>query len=172
MGNLRNIIKSNLRKILNEEFEISSVEDFEEALLNLATLDLEDGQVIYPKISNRKQNYLFGGRNYNLYLLDKNELPNNGPFEISIQDDDEDVIGFIRGNKKNNIISFNLIHIKEDYRGLGIGTDIYETFLNDGFIIMSDDEITDSTYSIYNSLVKYGGIKPIVFDDGRVGLKK
>jgi hypothetical protein len=171
MGNLRNVIKSNLRKILNEEFEISSVEDFEEALLNLATLDLEDNQVGYPKINNRKQNYLFGGRNYDLYILDKEALPNSGPFEISIQDND-DVIGFIRGSKKNNIISFNLIHIKEDYRGLGIGTNIYETFLNDGFIIKSDDEITDSTYSIYNSLVKYGGIKPIVFDDGRVGLKK
>jgi hypothetical protein len=168
---LRKFIATTIRECLNENFNIVDRTDFKYALLDLATLDLEDGQVRYPKIEGRKQNYLFGGNLYDLYILDKNSLPSSGPFEIVIENDNSDVIGFIRGTKSGKIISFNLIHIKEDYRGNEIGTEIYENFLNDGYIIKSDDEITDSTYSLYDKLAIYG-YKPIVFDDGRVGLKK
>lgn len=163
------------KKMLKEDknsFEIASKEDFNDALLDLATLDLEDDQVSYPKIDGKKLKFLFGGNNYYLFLLDRETLPSHGAFEAIIEDDSDNVIGFLRGTKSDKIISFNLIHIKEENRGSGIGTDIYEKFLNDGYIIKSDDEITDSTYSLYDNLVKAYGYQPIIFDDGRVGLKK
>ena len=164
-------IKTTLFEYLKESYSITNKEDFEDKLLDLATLDLEDDQVRYPNLSNKEQNHLFGGNTYDLYIINRESLPSSGPFEISIENNDGDVIGFIRGTKSDDIISFNLIHIKEEYRGSGIGTEIYEKFLNDGYIIKSDKEITDSTYSIYTKLVLYG-YTPIVFDDGRVGIKK
>jgi hypothetical protein len=172
MSNLiKKIIKESIKKYLNESYNIVDRSDFKDALLDLATLDLEDGQVRYPKIEGRKQKHLFGGNSFDLYILDRDTLPSSGAFEIIIENNDNDIIGFIRGTKGGNIISFNLIHIKEDYRGSGIGTEIYEKFLNSGYVIKSDNEITDSTYSLYDKLVVYG-YKPIIFDDGRVGLKK
>lgn len=168
---MKKFIITTLREYLNEDYKIVDRSDFKDALLDLATLDLEDEQVRYPKIGNRTQSYLFGGNNYDLYILDRDELPTSGSFEIIIENNDKDIIGFIRGTKNENIISINLIHIKEDYRGNGIGTEIYENFLNDGYIIKSDTEITDSTYSLYDRMVIYG-YTPIIFDDDRVGLKK
>ena len=170
---LREYITTAIRGYLNEqqEYNLIKAEKFKDILLDLATLDLEDSQVRYPKIEGRNQSYLLGGNNYDLYLLDRDSLPSVGPFEIFIMNDDEDVIGFILGTKNNQMISFNLIHIIEEYRGSGIGTDIYEKFLNGGYVIKSDKEITDSTYSMYDRLLIYG-YKPIIFDDGRVGLIK
>lgn len=168
---IKKFIKTSLHKYLNEQDEhIVSKEEFEDALLNLATLDLEDSQVRYPKTQGRELSYLFGGNEYDLYLLDKPTLPSSGPFEILIEDKD-DVIGFIRGTKASGVISFNLIHIMPEYRGNGIGTDIYEKFLNQGYTIISDNEITDETYSMYSRLQLYG-YKPLIFSDGRVGLVK
>jgi hypothetical protein len=152
-------------------YRVVDKETFNNAILNLTTLDLEDDQVRYPKVSDREQNHLFGSMGYDLYVLDRNGLPDSGSFEIVIENNDQEIIGFIRGTKSNNVISFNLIHIKEEYRGSGVGTDIYEKFLNDGFIIKSDTEITDSTYSLYDRMVK-SGFKALIFNDGRVGLKK
>lgn len=167
----RKFIATTIREYLNENYNIVDRSDFKDTLIDLATLDLEDSQVRYPKIEGRKQKHLFGGNSYDLYVLDRNSLPSSGSFEIVIENNINDIIGFIRGTKSGNIISFNLIYIKEDYRGSGIGTEIYENFLNDGYIIKCDDEITDSTYSLYDTLVVYG-YKPLIFDDGRVGLKK
>lgn len=152
------------------EYKIVDKTEFEDALLDLSTLDLEDDQVRYPSTNNINKTLLFVGKNYDLYILEREELPISGAFEIMIEDGDE-IIGFIRGTKNKEIISFNLIHIKEEYRGKGIGTDIYEKLLNEGFIIKSDTEITDSTYSLYSKLVVYGYI-PLIFNDGCVGLKK
>jgi hypothetical protein len=167
---LTEFITITITEYLKEQFTIADPEDFNDALLNLSTLDLEDDQVRYPKMDGVKKSFLFGGNNYNLLILNRTTLPVSGSFEIEIENDDE-TIGFIRGTKSNKIISFNLIHIKEDFRGSGIGTDIYEKFLNLGYTIKSDKEITDSTYSMYDRLVVYG-YKPIIFDDGRVGLTK
>ena len=167
--NNKKYIMTSLYEYLNESYRIVTKPEFEDVLLDLSTLDLEDDQVRYPKNYNY-ETHLFGGKNYDLYILEREELPISGSFEILIEDGDE-IIGFIRGNKNKEIISFNLIHIKEEYRGKGIGTDIYEKFLNDGFIIKSDSEITDSTYSLYTRLLIYG-YTPIIFNDGRVGLKK
>lgn len=114
---------------------------------------------------------MFGGTNYYLFILERKALPSSGPFEIIVEDYDDNIIGFIRGTKKDKVVSFNLIHIKEDNRGSGIGTGIYQKFLDNGFIIKSDSEITDDTYSMYDKLVIYG-YKPLIFTDGRVGLKK
>lgn len=164
-------ILTTIQEYLNESYNVVDRSEFKDSLLDLATLDLEDEQVRYPKIEGRKQKHLFGGNKYDLYILDRTMLPSSGAFEIIIENNDNEIIGFIRGNKSGKIVSFNLIHIKEDYRGEGIGTDIYEKFLNHGYVIKSDDEITDSTYSLYDRLVIYG-YKPIIFDDGRVGLKK
>lgn len=164
-------IKKTLIDFLAEQYKVVNREDFKDSLLDLATLDLEDDQVHYPNMDNRKQTHLFSGSNYDLYLLDRDELPISGSYEINITNNDGDTIGFIRGTKSDNILSFNLIHIKEDYRGSGIGTDIYENFLNDGYIIRSDSEITSDTYSMYDRLAAYG-YTPILFDDDRVGLMK
>lgn len=101
--------------------------------MDLCTLNLEDDQVRYPNYIGKDENYIDGGNNYNLYILNREELPEFGSFEIVIRNDDDDVIGFIRGTKTDKIISFNLIHIKEEHRGNGIGTDIYEKFLEEGY---------------------------------------
>lgn len=166
----RKFIKTKYEYI-KEQYEAVDRSEFKRVLLDLATLDLEDDQIRYPKIGDRKQTHLFGENNYDLYILDRPKLPDSGPFEIIIDDNDDNIIGFIRGTKDKNIISFNLIHIKDEHRGGGIGTDIYEHFLKDGYIIKSDTEITDSTYSLYDRLVIYG-YTPILFDDNRVGLMK
>lgn len=171
MNRIKQIIKEEII-LLEYDYKIADKEEFDDLLHDLTTLDLEDDQVIYPKnINDRKQKYLFGGNDYNLLILDRPSLPSAGPFEVVIVNDDDLIIGFIRGTKRDNIISINLIHIKEEHRGRGIGTDIYETLLNDGYIIRSDDEITDATYSIYSGLLYYNYI-PIIFNDGRAGLKK
>lgn len=154
-------------KPINEATE----EEFDDAALNLATLDLEDDQVRYPKTDGRNSTFIDGGTGYNLYILDKEEIPEAGPFEISIENDEGDQIGFIRATTSNKVISINLIHIKEAFRGNGIGTDIYEKLLNNGYTLKSDSEITDSTYSLYSRLAKYG-YKRLVYPDGRIGLKK
>lgn len=156
---------------INESVDTKTNRKFKNALLNLATLDLEDDQVRYPRTDGKKLTHLLGGNEYDLYILDRTELPLSGAFEIIICDNDDNIIGFIRGTKNRKTISFNLIHIKEEYRRNGIGTAIYEKFLDNGYIIMSDDEITDATYSMYDRLLLYG-YKPIVYRDGRVGLKK
>lgn len=166
-------IKGFVFKIISEQlsggYTVVEKEEFKDALLDLATLSLEDDQVRYPKFDNKNKSYLFGGSNYDLFVLNKNGLQERGPFEMIIEQDNE-VIGFMRGTKKaNKTISFNLVHIKDEYRGNEIGTDIYQEFLNDGYTIKSDKEITDSTYSVYLKLLSYG-YRPIVFDDDTVGL--
>lgn len=168
---VKKIVESTVKQFLSEQFTVANKEEFNDALLDLTTLDMEDEQVRYTKTANRKLTHLFGGNNYDLYLIDRKSLPSSGPFEISILDNDNETIGFIRGTKSNKVISFNLIHIQSDFRGDGIGTDIYEQFLKDGFIFKSDDEITDATYSMYDRLIRYG-YTPLIFNDGRVGVKK
>lgn len=168
------LLKEYITKLLREssnEYEEVDKETFEDALLDLSTLSLEDNQVRYPKIENKTESYLFGGNLYDLYILDRDSLPSSGSFEIIIKDNDDEIIGFIRGNKKDEIISFNLIHINEDSRGKGIGTDIYEKLLKDNYIIKSDSEITDDTYNMYDKL-SYYGYQRLKFNDGTVGLKK
>jgi hypothetical protein len=153
------------------EYVIVDKETFKDALLDLATLDLEDNQVGFPN-SDVEQNHLFGGNNYDLYILNRLDFPNSGSFEILINNNDEEVIGFIRGNKLNKIISFNMIYINEEFRGKGIGFDIYLKLLNQGYIIKSDSKITNMTYDVYYKLVIYYDYIPIIFNDNRVGVKK
>jgi GNAT superfamily N-acetyltransferase len=160
----------NINKILLES-DGDNVEDFKEALLNLATLDLEDDQVRIPKFDDETDSYIFQvGKTY-IYVRNREELPSSGPFELFLLDVNDEVIGFIRGTKKGHEISFNLVYLEPERRGWGIGYDIYEYFLNNGYTIKSDSEITDGTYSLYLKLLK-AGFKPLVFDDGRVGLTK
>lgn len=162
-----NINFENFVKLLNE----NSDEDFFNALNALNTLDLEDDQVRYPKFNEDEFGTLFSNKDCDVYLIKREEIPSSGSFECVIFNNDEEVIGFFRANTKNKIVSINLIHIQEYFRGLGIGTKIYEFFLENGYTIKSDTEITDSTVAMYERLYK-SGYKPIVFDDGRVGLKK
>ena len=75
--------------------------EMEDALSDITTLDLEDSQVRYPNSNNITETYLFGGKNYDLYLINKDEL-RIGPFEIFIKDGDEEIIGFIRGTHFNS----------------------------------------------------------------------
>lgn len=170
-------LRKEISKILSENFsdnkgyEFIDSELFMDKLLDLATLDLEDSQVNYPYVEGREKAYIMGGDNYDLYILDRDSIPSSGPFEILITDNDEETIGFIRGTKRSDAISFNLIHIDEERRGSGIGTDIYEKMLDSGYIIKSDREITDSTYSMYDRLLK-SGYRPLLFSDMTVGLIK
>jgi hypothetical protein len=167
---MNNLIAS-IRKILSEQFGDTDVEDFKDALLSLATLNLEDGQVRYPAFNKETDGYLFDVDYASIYIRNKKEMSNRGPFELFILDEDENQIGFIRGTKSGTVISFNLIFLSEESRGSGIGTSIYEHFLDSGFTMKSDSEITDSTYSLYLKLLGMG-YTPMVFEDGRVGLKK
>lgn len=170
-------LRKEISKVLSEHFSDNKSyraidsELFMDKLLDLATLDLEDGQVNYPYTEDREKSYIMGGNSYDLYILDRDDIPSSGPFEILITDDDEEVIGFIRGTKRGNVVSFNLIHISEEHRGSGIGTDIYEKMLDSGYIIKSDKEITDSTYGMYDRLLN-SGYKPLLFGDMTVGLAK
>ena len=152
--------------------KIATKEEFDDAALNIATLDLEDSQVRYPKIEGREQTMVGSGKDYNLYLLDRDKMPESGAFEISIQDDNGEPIGFIRGTKSNKTISINLIHLQEQNRGKGIGTDIYEKLLDEGYTIKSDKEITDDTYSLYDRLGADKNNEKLVYSDGRIGLRK
>ena len=170
---LRKFIATTIREYLNEQLYVENedIENFKEALLNLATLDLEDDQVRIPSFNEETDSYIFQiGKTY-IHVRNRDEIPNSGPFELFILDINDDVIGFIRGTKNNKLISFNLIYLQPEKRGWGIGYDIYEYFLNNGYTIKSDDEITDGTYSLYLKLLN-NGFNPIVFDDDRVGLKK
>lgn len=167
---IRDLVKENMNSSKND-YEIVNKEDFEEALSDLATLDLEDDQVRIPGFDEDRDSYIFRIGKIYVHIRDRDEIPSAGPFELFILDVKDQPIGFIRGTVSNKIISFNLIFINKENRGWGIGTEIYEHFLNNGYIIKSDDEITDSTYSLYLKLLKKGYL-PIIFNDGRVGLKK
>jgi ribosomal protein S18 acetylase RimI-like enzyme len=167
-------IRKTVRKFLFERhtYDVVDIDDFKSALLDLATLDMEESQVGYPNLNGKKFKYLFGVNNFSLYLINRDELPLSGPFEITIDNPLDETIGFIRGTKSDNIISFNFIHILEEYRGMGIGTSIYEEFLNLGYIIKSDSEISDYTYAIYDKLVRFYGYEPLIFGDDTVGMRK
>jgi hypothetical protein len=169
--NINKYIESTIREYLNEGIENNNEEEFRDALLNLATLDLEDDQVRIPEFNEKRDSYIYQIGKIYIHIRNRNKLPVSGPFELFILDVYDEVIGFIRGTKRNKLISFNLIYLIPEKRGWGIGYDIYEYFLNNGYIIKSDTEITDGTYSIYLKLLG-NGFKPIVFDDERVGLKK
>ena len=79
-----------------KSYEIVDRDTFQTALLNLSTLELEDEQVRYPRIGNRNIKHLFGGNKYDIYILDRDKLPESGPFELTIEDNDETTIGSIR----------------------------------------------------------------------------
>jgi hypothetical protein len=162
---MKHIIKFLLRENLN------NIADFEEALDNLTTLDLEDDQVRIPEFNEDTDTYIFQIYKHYVHIRKKDELPSSGPFELFILNVNDDVIGFLRGTKNPTTISFNLVYLNEDNRGWGIATDIYEYFLNKGYIIKSDSEITQATQGLYLKLVNMG-YKPLVFDDQKVGLKK
>lgn len=164
-------------KLLNLLFEskyqyrvTTDREEYLDALLDLATLDMEDDQVHYPDVTKQKLAELYSGRYCSLYIANREELPSSGSFEIYIMDNDDEVIGFIRGTKSDKIVSFNLIYIEYESRGKGIGTEVYEMFLDDGYIMRSDDEITSDTYNMYYRLARE--YEMLLFSDGRVGLKK
>lgn len=164
-------MKKNIEKIIQEHISKEMFDEFEEALSDLATLDLEDDQVRIPPFDEETDDYVFSVGNVYVHIRKREELPSSGAFELFIVNNDDEVIGFIRGTKGGKMVSFNLIYIEPEERGWGIGTDIYKYFLDNGYVIKSDDEITDSTQSLYLNLVKAGYI-PLFFDDGRVGLKK
>ena len=155
-----------------KKFQTENVEEeFKQALDDLETLDLEDEQVRIPKFNEDSDPFIIQVGKVYLHIRNRDELPESGPFELFILNVKDEVIGFIRGTKRDNLISFNLFYIFPDERGMGIGYDIYEHFLNDGYTIKSDSEITYGTKSIYLKLLN-NGFEPIVYDDGRVGLKK
>lgn len=171
-------LKNILKQIIVEskwDYRFVDKEEFEDALGELATLDLEDDQVIIPRFNGKTDPYIFyitawrAGDIY-VHIRNRNGIPESGAFELFLLNDDE-TIGFMRGTKKDKIISFNLAFVLPEERGKGIGSAIYEYFLNDGYIIKSDTEISDGTYTIYDRLT-YDGFKPIVFEDGTVGLIK
>jgi GNAT superfamily N-acetyltransferase len=85
---------------LNENIENQDIEDFKNALSDLATLDLEDDQVRIPKFNEETDPFIFQIGNTYIHIRNRNEMPQSGPFELFILDIDDDVIGFIRGTKK------------------------------------------------------------------------
>ena len=166
------ITERQLDEIQKNKFQPEDVEEeFKQALDDLETLDLEDEQVRTPSFDEDTDSYIIQVGKVYLHIRKRDELPKSGAFELFILNTKDEVIGFIRGTKRDKLISFNLFYIFPNERGMGIGYDIYEYFLNDGYTIKSDDEITYGTKSLYLRLLN-NGFKPIIFDDGRVGLKK
>lgn len=163
-------LKSRLTESVSQNYSESSTEEFQEALSALNSLDLEDDEVRIPKYDEDTDSYIDTiGRCY-LYVRNRDELPSAGPFEIFVLNADDEIMGFFRGTKNQSLISFNLVYFKDEFRGLGYGTDIYKYFLDNNYIIKSDSEITDSTESLYLKLSKE--YKTLLFSDGSVGLKK
>ena len=158
---------------INDRFSyrIATYDEFENIASNLNTLDFEDDQVRIPAYNEETDNLIFQFSGLYIYVRNREALPESGPYELFILDGDDDPMGFIRGTKKDNILSFNLVYITPEERGKGLGTEIYEYFLNHGFIIKSDKEISYGTYSIYTNLAK-STFNPIIFSDGRIGLIK
>ena len=166
-----NFSDSNLVTEKKVNYHLASKEEFEEELENLSTLDLEDDQVRIPSFNEETDDYILKVYDVYIHIRNRDKLPTSGPFELFLLDIDDNVMGFIRGTKNENIISFNLIFLLDEYRGWGRGSDIYKHFLDNGFIIKSDTEITSSTFSLYTNLVE-DGYKPLIFDDGCVGIVK
>lgn len=164
----KKFIQEYLRKFLNEN---TNIEDFKQSLLDITTLNLEDDQVQIPPFNQETDPFIFQIGKIYIHIRQKDDLPNSGPFELFILNVNDEVIGFIRGTKNPTTISFNLIYITPENRGWGIGPNIYEYFLNSGYIIKSDTEITEATYNLYLKLLNKG-YTPLLFDDGTVGLKK
>jgi hypothetical protein len=168
-------IKKILRNILIEHIEKDSIEkidedDFLMQLDDLTTLDLEDDQVSTPDYNEDTDNFIDNFNGVYMHIRRRDEFPSAGPFELFLLDVNHNTIGFIRGTKSGKgIISFNLIFIDEENRGMGLGTEIYEYFLNKGFAIKSDSEITDSTNSLYRKLLSKG-YQPVEYSySGSVG---
>jgi len=153
------------------EYKPITYEEFDDALSDISTLNLEDDQLGIPEFNQNTDNYLLRIDDIDLYIKNRQQLPESGPYELLIDNNDGDTIGFIRGTKFNNILSFNLVYIAPEERGNGIGTSIYQYFLNHGYIMKTDKEISDSTHSIYTNLAK-SEYTPIMFADHRVGLIK
>ncbi len=78
--NIKKLISSKIIQYLKEsqEYKVIDREAFSDALSNLSTLDLEDGQVRYPRIDGRNKGHVFGGKLYDLYVLDRDSLPDRG----------------------------------------------------------------------------------------------
>lgn len=151
-------------------FESGFRQEFKSALEHLSTLDLEDSQVIIPKFNENRDNYIFTVWKYHIYIRDKEKIT-RGPFEFFVLDNNDKMVGFFRGIKSKEYISFNLVYIIEDYRGYGIASDIYRYFLDNNITIKSDKEITYGTHSIYLNLFDEG-YTGIIYDSGQVGLMK
>lgn len=169
--NLREFIRKTILLAESTGYTEADTEEFKDALLDLATLDLEDDQVRVPEFDQDTDAYVFqAGKNY-IHVRRQDDIPGRGPFELFVLDKNDQPVGFLRGTAGDGYISFNLVYIYPENRGEGIATDIYEHFLDSGLAVKSDSEITDGTYSLYLKLLNYG-YKPLVFDDGTVGLKK
>jgi GNAT superfamily N-acetyltransferase len=156
---------------LKDIAELIDEETFIELLEGLNTLNLEDDQVGVPNYNEETDDFLGYIKYGYLHVRNRDELPDAGPFELFVLDNNDEVMGFIRGTKNTTYISFNLIYIHDEHRGLGTGLSIYEYFLNEGLAIKSDSEITDSTYGLYMKLLSMG-YKPLMYTDGTVGLVK
>lgn len=172
---MKNLITRIFERIIAEQVTNIHMNDFELALSKLTTLDLEDDQVRIPTFDESTDPHIItvGTGSYATYLhiRRRDKFPSHGAFELFLLDNSDEVIGFIRGTAGTNYISFNLVYIDDDKRGWGIGTGIYKHFLDDGYTIKSDVEITDGTAGLYMKLAK-SGYKPLIYDDGCVGLTK
>lgn len=168
---LRKFIRETIMLIESVGYSEADPEEFKDALLDLATLDLEDDQVRVPEFDEDTDAYVFqAGKSY-IHVRRRDDIPGRGPFELFVLDRNDQPVGFLRGTAGDGYVSFNLVYINPENRGEGIATDIYQHLLDSGLAVKSDSEITDGTYSLYLKLLKYG-YRPLIYDDGTVGLKR
>ena len=145
--------------------------EFEAKLEELQTLDLEEDQFNMPRFNSKKDSLvetLITGEAH-LMVRGKDEISPYGAHELFIVDNDDAPIGFVRLTKSPEQISINMIHINEDYRGRGIGSEFYRYWLDKGVSVRSDKEITDSTAAVYMKLAKEGYAASV--EDGRAVLR-
>jgi GNAT superfamily N-acetyltransferase len=141
-------------------------DNMDDVFSNLNRSDLEDEQINFPTFNKDKDGYIAPLVRSYLYVRGKDDISDYGPHEFFILDEDDDVIGFARSTKNPLVISFNLVWIEPEYRGLGIASSLYEYFLDQGIDIKSDDEITDATEGLYRSLINKGYFANV--ENGRI----
>lgn len=156
---------------LAPELRKPDLTEFEAKLEELQTLDLEEDQFNMPRFNHENDNLvetLIVGEAH-LMVRGKDEISPYGAHELFIVDNDDNPIGFVRLTKSPEQISINMIHINEDYRGRGIGSEFYRYWLDKGVSVRSDKEITDSTAAVYMKLAKEGYAASV--EDGRAVLR-
>ena len=150
---LENIISDIVPEIDESNAVELSIAEQDELLDSLLVNDLEESSLEIPEFNEDNDGFLFqNGLDAYVHVRGRESLPDAGPFELIVLDIDDKPIGYFRGTKNGDKMSFNMVVIEEDSRGQGIGKGVYKKFLENGRQIQSDTQLTESSIGLYKSL--------------------